>query len=376
MVNVRVMDRDQLLLMPPSLSEWLASDHLAWFIVDVVAELDLSGFYRMLRADGRGGAAYDPEVMLGIVLYAYCVGERSSRRIERRLVDDVAFRVVAANQQPDHATLARFRRRHQEAIAGVFTQVVALCVAEGMVHGGVVAIDGTKIEADVSAGSSATRRQIVDEILAEADAVDAAEDLDYGTRRGGELPDTWADRSGRRARLREALRQLDADGPSDVESYQAARQAREAELGRKLPGRKADPATKWGSPARTRKINVTDPDSRTLKAGGRFMWGYNAQAAVTEDQIVIAADVTTAARDSVMFATMVTAAEGNLTGAGADQPGVFVADTSYWSIPNATLETAPMRWLRPSKTTPGPPRASGRASSTGATPWPAAIPER
>ncbi|MCH7669140.1 MAG: transposase [Acidobacteria bacterium] len=109
MVNLRTVERDQLLLMPPSLSDWLPSDHLAWFIVDVVAELDLSGFYWSLRIDGRGGASYDPEVMLGILLYAYCVGERSSRRIEQRLCDDVAFRVIAANQQPDHATLARFR---------------------------------------------------------------------------------------------------------------------------------------------------------------------------------------------------------------------------------------------------------------------------
>ncbi len=193
MVNVRAVDRDQLLLMPPSLSDWLPSDHLAWFIVDVVAELDVSGFYRSLRADGRGGAAYDPQVMLGVLLYAYCVGERSSRRIEQRLVDDVAFRVVGANQAPDHATLARFRR-HQDAIAGVFTQVVGLCVAEGLVRTGVVAIDGTKIEADVSGSSSVTRRQLVDEILEEAEAVDAAEDLEYGARRGDELPERWANR--------------------------------------------------------------------------------------------------------------------------------------------------------------------------------------
>ena len=232
MVNVRRVERDQLLLMPPSLSDWLPADHLAWFVVDVVAELDLSGFYRSLRVDGRGGASYDPEVMLGILLYSYCVGERSSRRIERRLCDDVAFRVVAANQAPDHATLARFRRRHQDAIAGVFAQVVALCITEGLVHAGVVAIDGTKIEADVSVGSSVTRRQIVDEILEEAEAVDAAEDLEYGDRRGDELPDRWADRRDRRTRLREALRQLDADGPSDAESYQASRMAREAEMGR------------------------------------------------------------------------------------------------------------------------------------------------
>ncbi|MCH7668941.1 MAG: IS1182 family transposase [Acidobacteria bacterium] len=338
MVNVRTVERDQLVLMPPSLSDWLPSDHLVWFIVDVVAELDMSGFYWSLRSDGRGGASYDPVVILGILLYAYCVGERSSRRIEQRLCDDVAFRVIAANQQPDHATLARFRRRHQEAIAGVFSQVVALCVSEGLVRSGVVAIDGTKIEADVSAGSLVTRRQIVDEILKEAEAVDAAEDLEYGARRGDELPVRWADRRDRRVRLREALRQLDADGPSDAESYQADRTVKEAALGRKLGGRRADPTTKWASAARTRRINVTDPDSRTLKDRRRFIWGYNAQAAVTEDQIVVAAQVTTVARDSVVFEAMVVATEKNLVDTGADPVETFVADTGYWSIPNATLD--------------------------------------
>lgn len=239
----------------------------------MVAELDLSGIYQGLRADGRGGALHDPEVMLGVLLYTYCVGERSSRRIEQRLCDNVAFQVIAANQQPNHATLGRFRRRRHDAIAAVFFQGVGLCVAEGLVQSEVVAIDGTKIEADVSPGSSVTRRQIVDEILGEAEAVRAAEDLEFGHRRGNELPDRWADRRDRRARLREALRQLNADGPSDTESYQAAREATEAEMGHKLPGRPADPTTKWASQARTHKINVTDPDSRTLKDGRRFIWG-------------------------------------------------------------------------------------------------------
>jgi len=338
MVNVRTVERDQLLLMPPSLSDWLPADHLAWFVIDVVAELDLSGFYRSLRIDGRGGASYEPGAVLGVLLYAYCVGERSSGRIKHRLCDDVAFRVVAANQAPDHATLARFRRRHQDAIAGAFVQVVALCMAEGLVQAGVVAIDGTKIEADVSVSSSVTRRQIVDEILEEAEAVDAAEDLEYGARRGGELPDRLGDRRDRRARLREALRQLDADGPSDAESYQTDRTAREAALGRKLGGRRADPTTKRASAAQTRRINVTDPDSRTLKDRRRFIWGCNAQAAVTEDQIVVAAEVTTTARDSVVFETMVVAAEENLVDTSADRVETFVADTGYWSVDNATLD--------------------------------------
>lgn len=208
MVNIRGVERDQLLLMPRSLSDRLPLGHLAWFVLDVLAELDLSGFYRLLRSDGRGGASCDPEMMVGVLIYAYCAGERSSRRIEQPLSEDVAFRVVAAaNQQPDHATLARFRRTHQEAIGELFSQVLGLCAREGLIRSGVVAIDGTKMEANASAWSNRTRRQIADEILAEAEATDSAEDERFGDQRGDELPDRWADRRDRRARLREALRQ-------------------------------------------------------------------------------------------------------------------------------------------------------------------------
>jgi transposase len=157
-INVRQGDRDQQFLMPPSVADWLPEDHLAWFIVDVVAEFDLAGFYAGYGEDGRGGAAYDPTLMLATLLYSYCVGERSSRRIERRLVEDVAFRVVATNQTPDHATLARFRRRHGVAIAELFGQVLGLCVGEGLVDTTVVSIDGTKMEANASAWSNRTRQ--------------------------------------------------------------------------------------------------------------------------------------------------------------------------------------------------------------------------
>ena len=137
--NGRHADRDQVFLMPPSVAHWLPEGHLAWFIVDVVSEMDLAGFYAGYREDGRGGTAYDPALMVGVLLYAYCLGERSSRLIEPRLVEDVAFRVVAANQCPDHATFARFRRRHEDAIAELFGQVLGLCVTEGLVgvRGGV-----------------------------------------------------------------------------------------------------------------------------------------------------------------------------------------------------------------------------------------------
>jgi transposase len=334
--NVREADRDQLWLMPPSLADWLPEDHLAWFVLDVVAELDLGAFYGSLREDGRGGASYDPEVILAVLLFAYCVGERSSRGIERRLVDDVAFRVVAANQQPDHATLARFRARHQEAIAGLFAQVLGLCVAEGLVATGVVSIDSTKIEANASAWSNGTRAQIAEEILAEAERIDAAEDDELGERRGGELPKRWARRRDRRPRLTEALRQLEEQGPSDWETYQADRAAKEKAAGRRLPGRKPGPESKK---AKRRHANTTDPDSRMLRARNRFLQGYNAQAAMSEDQVIVASELTNVANDSTMFAPLVRSTEANLAAAGQINPvGAYAADAGYWSVPNATMD--------------------------------------
>jgi transposase len=336
-VNVREADRDQLWLMPPSVADWLPEDHLAWFVLDVIAELDLSPFYADHRDDGRGGAIYDPATMLSILLYAYCTGERSSRRIERRCADDVAFRVLSANQRPDHATLARFRRRHAEAVADLFGQVLGLCVQVGLVDAGLVAIDGTKIGANASAWSNRTRRQLAEEILAEAEETDAAEDESLGDRRGDELPTEWADRRERRARVREALRQLEAQGSADWEAHQAKRAAREAELGRKLPGRKPKPD---GRRSRERHANVTDPDSRMLRCTQGFIQGYNAQAAVSADHVVVAAEVANAANDTTQFVPMLVAATENLAAAGHDGGiGTVVADAGYWSTDNATTET-------------------------------------
>src|SRR5579863_6578694 len=166
MVNLREVEREQLYLMPPSIADWLPQEHLAWFVLDVVGELDLGAFYSAHREDGRGGASYHPGLMLAVLVYAYCTGERSSRRIERRCQEDVPYRVLAANQAPDHATIARFRRRHEEAIAEVFTQVLSLCVTAGIVDSSLVAIDGTKIAANASSHANRTRRQLVEEILA------------------------------------------------------------------------------------------------------------------------------------------------------------------------------------------------------------------
>jgi transposase len=148
--NFIACDREQELLLPPSLREWLPEGHLAWFVIDAVGQLDLAAFYADYRADGCGRAAHDPAMMVGLLLYAYAIGERSSRRIERRCVEDVATRVICANQAPDHTTIARFRQRHEAALGELFGEVLALCAEAGLASVGVLAIDGTKVHASAS----------------------------------------------------------------------------------------------------------------------------------------------------------------------------------------------------------------------------------
>ena len=249
----------------------------------------------------------------------------------------MAFRVLAANQHPDHATLARFRRRHQDPIAEVFGPVLGLCVTGGLVDAGVVAIDGTKIAANASAWANRTRKQLAEEILAEADQVNATEDAELGDRRGDELPAQWSDRRDRRARVRQALGQLEAAGGADFESLMAERAVKEAEMGRALPGPKPSPTGRTG---KRKHANVTDPDSRMLRSGQSFVQGYNAQAAVTGEQVIIAAQVSAAANDTTQLAPVLAAAQANLAGAGhTGGIGTVLADAGYWSTDNATTPT-------------------------------------
>ena len=202
-------DREQLLLMPPDVREWLPADHFAWFVIDAVAAMDLEAFYAAYRADGRSRPAYEPAMMVALVLYAYARGMRSARVIERACVEDVAFRVIAAQQKPDHATIARFVERHQDALARIFGAVLVLCARAGLVGVNVVAIDGTKIAANACREATADYEQIAREILADAQAVDAEDDARFGDARGDELPAELADARGRRKWLSEAKRWLD-----------------------------------------------------------------------------------------------------------------------------------------------------------------------
>ena len=179
-------DREQGFLMPPSLRDWVPEDHLVWTVLGAVEEMDLAGFYADYRSDGHGRPAYDPRMMVALLLYAYAKGNRSSRGIERECREDVAYRVICANRVPDHSTIAEFRRRHEAALAELFTAVLWLCRRAGLVRVGVVAIDGTKVHANASRTANRGYEGIAREILAEAAEMDRREDELYGEARGDE----------------------------------------------------------------------------------------------------------------------------------------------------------------------------------------------
>jgi transposase len=355
--NFLACDREQELLLPPSLREWLPEDHLAWFVIDAVAQFDLAAFYGAYRADGHGRAAHDPAMMVALLLYGYAIGERSSRRIERRCVEDVATRVICANQAPDHTTIARFRQRHEAALAALFGDVLALCADAGLVRVDVVAVDGTKVAANAAPQATRDYAQIAREILAEADAVDAAEDERFGDARGDELRPELATAQGRRGwlraakrrldeqraeqaspiprdrpdRLREAKRRLEEEHRVECEAnaaYEAYR-ARGVDKNGKKFGRPPKPFEPPALPAG--KINLSDLDSRNVKTSRGWVQGYNAQAVCTEDQIVIAAEVNVDSPDFGHLGPMVAAARDELARAGvAGLPDVVLADAGYW----------------------------------------------
>jgi transposase len=354
--NFVACDREQELLLPPSLREWLPEDHLAWFVLDAVEQIDLSAVYEAYRADGWGRAAFDPKMMVALLLYAYAIGERSSRGIERRLCEDVAFRVIAVNQAPDHATIARFRVRHEQALADMFTQILALCARAGLVSVGLVALDGTRIAANAAQSANRTQealREEVERILAEAGAVDAAEDEQFGQRRGDELPAALADRRSRLQRLRRCRQELDAEHAQTQTAYEENLKWRaqwESEHARKLGGRKPKPPDP--DAISKRKINTTDPDSRALpRVGSAAVQGYNAQAVACTGQIVLAAEVTQQTNDYGQLAGMVAATSQSLTAAGVSEPlQVVLADAGYWSSPQiAALKESGIEAIVPTK---------------------------
>jgi transposase len=403
-LNYLLVDRDQPFLLPPSVREWLSEGHLAWFVVDVVDEIDTSVLHARHPNAGPGRAAYDPEMLLGLLLYGYCTGVRSSRQIERLCEVDVAFRVIAANRAPDHTTVARFRQSCDDLLEVLFVDVLALCAKAGMAKVGVVAVDGTKMGADAAMSANRSRDQLgaeVRAILDEAAEIDAAEDERFGDRRGDELPPELADPRTRGARLRAALAELDARRAATDAAEAEARAERvktardegrrrgrtpkwadevaeaEAALGRALDQQAAQraeiearaaaqgrrphgPAPTESSrvkQARARlerarrrtqdrdepppepeaRTNTTDPASRMMKTPTGWIQGYNAQAAVNENGVVLGGDVTQDPNDVAQLEPMMRKTEDNLEAADVDDEiDTMLFDAGYWSLHNIT----------------------------------------
>src|SRR5436305_2349912 len=214
------VDRGQLLLMPPSLTEWLPEDHLVWTVLGAVDQMDLGGFEEAYRMGAAGRAPFDPAVMVALLMYAYARGNRSSRGIERACWEDVTFKVITGMRTPDHSTIAEFRRRHESEIEELFDDVLGLCREAGLVSVGAITIDGTKIKADASMDQNRTYRDLVRQILREAEEIDQAEDRLHGKdRRGDELPEELRTAEGRRQALADAKRRLEERKGRPIKEY-------------------------------------------------------------------------------------------------------------------------------------------------------------
>jgi transposase len=420
--SYRPVLRDQAFLMPPDMREWLPDDHLVWLVLEIVGQVDRSVLHARHPNTGRGRPAYDPDMLLALLIYAYCLGVRSSRQIEQRCATDVAFRVLCAQDAPDHTTIARFRAEHQDAFAALFTQVLQIAAAAGLARFGTVAIDGTKIAANASRDANRHHdwlAQQVGTILAQAERVDAAEDTAHaeqpGDGGGQRLPASLGDRSGRAERLAAALaevqaqqkaleqaaRQRQANGAARLERAQAGgsvvgriprgphrlaeaqahlarevarqqakldRRAAVIAAGRRPVGRPPVPVEQHPHVVRARRAvdaalaeqparlepspatnkarpvaNTTDPQSRLMPTRCGFVQGYNAQVAVTADQVIVAVEVGQSPNDFAAFVPMMHAAQAaadrlhERTGDPGHVIGTVLADAGYASDANLAV---------------------------------------
>jgi transposase len=335
-------DRDQSFLLPPDMREWLPEDDLAWVVLDAVEQCELCAFTDAYREDGQGRPAFDPAMMVALLLYGYCHGVRSSREIERRCVRDVAFRVIAAGHRPDHATIARFRARHEAALQSLFTEILRLCAEAGLVRLALLAVDGTKVAADASWSANRTVDQLEAELgeattvmLAEAAAADASEDERFGSSHGDELPEPLRTRSGRMVRLAEARDRLIAEQQARLDAHQAKIDAWQARRdARQKGGRKPGAAPASGSlnSGSALRANTTDPQARTVRSKNTLIVGYNAQAVVTSDQIIVGATVMQKEVDYTLLHDVLDTTRCQLQAAGITaRLRTVVADSGYVS---------------------------------------------
>lgn len=346
---------DQRLLLPPNMRDWLPEGHLALFIVDVVRALDLAEIRKVYeQGDGRGRPPYHPVMMVALLIYAYCMGKPSSRRIERATYEDVAFRVLSGDQHPDHDSIAEFRRRHLASLAGLFKQVLQLCQKAGLVKLGHVAIDGTKIKANASKHKamsydrmSETEKRLNEEVISllkRAEAADAEEDEKFGKgQRGDDLPGELRHRESRLRKIREAKAALEQEAKERAEREAEEARARIAkrekqaeETGERPKGPSPNvPDAEQAKPEPKAQKNFTDPESRIMKDGATksFEQAYNAQIAVDgEAQIIVASAVTQQANDKQQLVPMLEQVEQNLS----TMPEKVSADAGYFSEANVT----------------------------------------
>jgi transposase len=372
----KAVDRDQPMLLPPDLWDWLPEDHLARLVLEVVEQLDLTAIEASFARGGVGREAFDPRLLIGLLIYGYCQGVRSARQIERACVTDVAFRVIAAQQRPDHTTLARFRARHAAALADLFGQVLSICGRAGLGRVGIVAIDGTKIAGQASPHKNCTEktlRKLAAGIIEDAAAIDDAEDAEFGPdRSGGELPEDLRPGPERAARIRQALAQVEAERAAAAAEDTAvadrkvarARRAAARERGYQLRRREgkrpradrmrvdeqvkvrradarvavteqelAQAKVGQGRRAQTANpvANISDPDSHLMFVRGKgYLQGYNAQVAVSDDHLIVATGVSTDTNDMLLFPGMldqtVATVAAHLDGA---EIGIVLADAGY-----------------------------------------------
>ena len=407
----KAVDRDQPMLLPPDLRDWLPEDHLARLVLEVVEQLDLTAIEASFARGGVGREAFDPRLLTGLLIYGYCQGVRSSRQIERACVTDVAFRVIAAQQRPDHTTLARFRQRHAAALAELFGQVLSICGRAGLGRVGIVAIDGTKIAGQASPRKNYTEktlRKLAAGIIEDAAAIDDAEDAEFGPDRSGdELPDDLRPGPERAARIRQALAQVEVEkavaaaedtavaerkvararrAAARERGYQARRREGKRSrvdrmpLDQQVKVRRADARVavteqelaeaNAGQGRRAQKANpvanISDPDSHIMFVRGKgYLQGYNAQLAVSDDHLIVATGVSTDTNDMLLFPGMldqtVATVVAHLDGA---EIGIVLADAGYCTHDALTCP-GPDRLIATGRK-PGQPAQTGKDPAIGA----------
>jgi len=337
---------NQLFLLPPDMKDWLPDDHLVYFVMDVVEELNLSAIYQCYDSSKGGQPAFDPKMMVGLLFYAYCIGLPSSRKIEKATHEQVAFRILTADQHPDHDTVADFRKRHLKELSGLFVGMLRLCQEVGLVKLGHISLDGTKVKANASKHKAMSYGRMekkaeeleaeVKRLLTEAQAVDDAEDIKYGKgKRGDELPDELRFKQDRLRKIKEAMESLEQQAEAEAKAKREEIQQKELSLqkeGKNRKGKKPkDPGDKPDSKAQR---NFTDPESRIMKDGASkcFEQAYNCQVAVDEEsQIIVATNVTQQANDKQQLEPLVEEIKKN---ADDKTPEKLSADNGYFSEPN------------------------------------------